>query len=333
MDEKGFREYLGKRNLPEEQVDQHIAFVSLMEKRLMARNPSWTFDDLDRSSTQDLVNELINSGENDIPNLLALARYAWLIQNVDMYVKLFQMLDGYEVMDNLYARLGDEVGEDLRDRIFDSMPLPPLGLSRQEKSRFNCKIMGRMDEVFGETATRDLLQDSLRDLPDSSYQSAYDDYHETCGGDIDRYLDHKGRKFIEQLRGCLEQGVLFFDQEITEEVIAFVDGNPEIGGGVREGNIVYETKIPYNTKAYLAETDPDKKRYHYCHCPWAKESLPQGEKTVTPKWCQCSGGFHKRKYEVIFGQSLHAEVIHNVLQGDPVCRFAIHLPEEAFAKG
>ena len=332
MDENGFRELLEKRDLPKEQIDDHVAFVSLMEKRLAGREPSMTFEDLSHGSTQELVNELIDSGENGIQNLLALARYAWLIRNTEMYVTLFQMLDGYEAMDNLYQRLGEVVGDDLRDCVFDEMPLPPLGLSRHEKSRYNYQIMRRMDEIFGEASTRDILQDSLRDLPDASYQEAYREYHKICEGDIDRFLAFKDRQFTETLRGFMERGDLFFGQEITEEVIAFVDSNPEIGGGVRAGNIVYETKIPYNTKAYLEETDPQKKRYHYCHCPWAKESLRHGALTVTPMWCQCSGGFHKRQYEVIFGQPIHAEVLQTVLQGDPVCRFAIYLPEETLLK-
>jgi len=53
---------------------------------------------------------------------------------------------------------------------------------------------------------------------------------------------------------------------------------------------------------------------------------------VTPTWCQCSAGFHKRPYEVIFDQPVQAEVLQNVLQGDPVCRFAVYLPEEALEK-
>jgi len=66
--------------------------------------------------------------------------------------------------------------------------------------------------------------------------------------------------------------------------------------------------------------------------PWAKESLRHGALTVAPMWCQCSAGFHKRPFEVIFGQPIHAEVLQNVLQGDPVCRFAIYLPEKALEK-
>jgi hypothetical protein len=130
---------------------------------------------------------------------------------------------------------------------------------------------------------------------------------------------------LEQL---MVEGRLFFSQEICPEVVEFVRGDPEISQGVREGSIIYVTKIPYMKKEYLAETDPQMKRYYACHCPWARESLQAGEKTVSAKFCQCSGGFHKKPWEVIFGQPLHADVLESVLQGDLRCRFAIHLPEE-----
>jgi hypothetical protein len=75
-------------------------------------------------------------------------------------------------------------------------------------------------------------------------------------------------------------------------VIAFVESNPKIGQGVFKDGIVYETKIPYMNKAYLEAEDPKAKQYNYCHCPWARESLREGEKTVSSTFCHCSSGFH-----------------------------------------
>jgi hypothetical protein len=121
---------------------------------------------------------------------------------------------------------------------------------------------------------------------------------------------------------------LFFAQEITDEVLAFVKNDPEIGGGRREGNIVYETKIPFMTTAYLAETAPTLKRYFYCHCPWAREAIKNGDVTLTATFCNCSAGFHKKPWEVALGKPVRAEVVESVLKGDDRCRFAIYLPEE-----
>jgi hypothetical protein len=114
-------------------------------------------------------------------------------------------------------------------------------------------------------------------------------------------------------------------------VIDFVERTPEIRQGVREGNVLYEVKIPYMTVEYLAETDERLKRYYYCHCPWVRESLNEGDVSVSPTFCLCSAGFHKKSWEVIFEQPLRAEIVETVLKGDPWCKIAIHLPEEALA--
>jgi len=125
----------------------------------------------------------------------------------------------------------------------------------------------------------------------------------------------------------MQRGELFFNQEITEDVIHYVKNNPEILHGVRQGSIVYHTKIPYMTKEYLVEADETLKRYYGCHCPWVRESILTG-KPVSPAFCQCSAGFEKKAWEVIFGQSLKADVLETVLKGDRICRFAVHLPED-----
>ena len=328
MKEQPFRDYLSKLGLEEGTVDSQVEFIQNLEDYLHLNAPIWTLEDLNHASTQAVVDGMIDRGENNIDNLLAMVRYAKMIGNQAMFVCVFQMLDGYEVMDGLHQRLGDMAGEELRDVIFEDMSLPPLGLSRREKAQYTSKIMARLEEIFEENTCRDLLKNSLRHLPDEYYLEDRKDFWETCNGDMDKYLILKGQKFLDTLKNCQEKGELFFGQEITDDVIAFVDGDPEIGGGVREENIIYETKIPYNTKAFLAETDEVKKRYHYCHCPWAKETINNDSLNVSSIFCQCSAGFHKRSYEVIFGQPLKADVLLSVLNGDPVCRFAIHLPDQ-----
>jgi hypothetical protein len=99
---------------------------------------------------------------------------------------------------------------------------------------------------------------------------------------------------------------------------------------VRDGLVVYESKIPYQTQEHLSATDDASRSFAYCHCPWARASLlPDLDVDVPPVFCNCSAAFHKKPWEVIFGRELHAEVLSSVLAGDDRCRFAIHLPEDA----
>ena len=277
MNQKLFREFLLSRGHTENEINHQIKKIKNIELGLQKHVPSWTLDDINITSTQDMVDEMIDCGENSEENIEMLLRYARAVGNYDLFVTVFSMLDGSEAMKNLHAQLGERVGEDLRDVIFEGMPLPPLGLSKYEKARFTNRIMRRMVNVFEENYCREILADSLRDLPDEYYIEAKSDFHERCDGDLDRYLVFKKEKFIETLQKYQTQGQLFFGQEITDEVIDFFKNTPEMGGGKRIGNIVYETKIPYNTKAFLQEQDPDLKKFLYCHCPWARESLRSNE--------------------------------------------------------
>ena len=328
MDETVFRDYLSAAGVAQEDIETQVSFINGLESTLKQKVPSWTLADLNGGSTQELVDELIDQGENSLENLLALARYARATQQTALFTTVFCMLDGYEAMDQLYEKLESFAGEDLRDIIFEDMPLPPLGLSRREKSRYTYRLIRRMETIFEESTTREILKDSLRILPDEMYTTDRDIFDKDCHGSIDCYLEQKGQRFIQTLEEHRDRNQLFFGQVIDTEVIAFVQSNPEILQGVRQDRTILETKIPYNTKAYLAESDPDKKRYHYCHCPWARESILKRTFTVSATFCQCSAGFHKKRYEVIFDQPIRAEVLQSVLQGDQVCQFAIHLPEE-----
>jgi hypothetical protein len=186
--------------------------------------------------------------------------------------------------------------------------------------------MERMEERIGREGTRRILSSCLRDLEDEWFLDERAKYQQ-CEN-FDEYLKKMGQDFIKQLEDIKAKESLFFTQGITDEVIDFIKDTPEILSGVRKGNILYEMKIPYMTKEYLAEDDERMKRYYYCHCPWVRESIKTGEVIVSTEFCNCSAGFHKKPYEVIFEQPLEAELIETVLAGDSCCRFAIRLPEE-----
>ncbi len=229
----------------------------------------------------------------------------------------------HSTADNPTPRLESLFGEAFRDEMFADIGLAPLGVPTSEKPRFMQSVIDRLEAAIGRDACRMILADSLRDLPDT-YYSGERELFNSCH-DVDEYLIRKKDRFIGQLEACLREGIPFFTQVITQEVVDFVRNDPEMGGGQRVGNVVYETKIPFATSQYLAVNDPMMKRYYACHCPWAREALRSGER-VSPLFCNCSAGFHKRPWEVALGRKVQAEVLESVLQGDLRCRFAIHLP-------
>lgn len=327
MDEQGFREFLEGRQLPEDKIEQGISIVEQFETFLETSDRSTTPEQAREEDVHVFSELLIQERLNTFDNFVALARYGQFVNNNALYAAVIELLDGREALENLHKKLGDEIGEKSRDQIFDGVDLPPLGTPNTKKPRLTQTVLDRMERAADSKTCKKILGSGLRTLPDEGYLAAREKYLQA--GSLDAYLERKGKDFITELERIRDKAGLFFTQPITDEVIDFVRSHPEIMQGVRKGNILYETKIPYMTVEHLAETDERMKRYTYCHCPWVRESLRTGEAQVSPAFCNCSAAFHKKPYEVIFDRPLQADVVETVLKGDPWCRFAIHLPEDA----
>ena len=320
MDREGFRELLKTRKLTPEKIEVSLALAERFEAFIGA-----TSGKPDAATTWAFCTLLIQEGQNTFDDLVTVARYGRFTRNNEIYIAILELLDGEEAQPNLYQRVAETFGEPVRDEFFRGIGVAPLGIPTPEKPPYMQPVIERLVEKVGQDEVEQLLSTCLRDLPDRYFRGERRKYLKAR--DIDEYLDKKHQSFVRWIRKCQREGELFFAQEITDEVVAFVKANPEIESGVREGNILYVSKIPYNAKAYLVESDPVMKRYYACHCPWAREAIKSGE-SVAPIFCNCSAGFHKKPWEVIFSQTLQAEVLESVLAGDTRCRFAIHLPEK-----
>lgn len=323
MDRQGFRDMLKARGLTDEQIEASIAMAERFEAyvgepgRAPSADTAWAFSQL-----------LIEQGDNTEDNYLALIRYCRLIGDNEMFVALLELADGGEVGENLYRIVGEQFGEVIRDEVFAGIGVAPYGTPSPDKPAYMHPVLERLEARVGHDACSDLLSGCLRDLPDEHYESARGRYR--LAGDIDSYLGQRRESFIAELEECQREGRPFYAQEITDEVLEFVRRDPEMGGGRRQGSVVYETKIPYMTKQYLTETDPTLKRYYACHCPWARDAIKDGNVRLVETLCQCSGGFHKKPLEAVFERTLRVEVLESILKGDDRCRFAIYLPNDAF---
>jgi hypothetical protein len=319
MDENGFRAYLEGRQIPEEEILASIRLTRRLESFAKNHNKPTKKEVLDFSK------QLIAQGQNTVANYYALARYAYFTGNHPVYIAVVDLLDGSEAMGNFFEKAADTLGTERRDQIFEGVALPELGLPNLEKVKITQTVMSRLVEDASSDECKEILSDSLRDLDEAWYANEKKLYVE-CDS-LDEFLDKNAENFIAQLEELRDEGKPFFTQFITDEVVEFVRNEPMISRGKREGKILYEVKIPHQTAEFLAEADPQKKRYYYCHCPWVKESLSNGSSEIPATFCNCSAGFHKKRWEAIFGQKLKAEVIESVLQGDDWCKIAIHLPE------
>ena len=321
MDREGFRELLKTRRLSDEKVEASIAIAEQFEEYLLTLGGK-----PDATAAWNFCKILIQEGQNTYDNFLALGRYGLFIKNNDIYVAILEVLDGAEAQPNLFKKVGELFGEAIRNEVFAGIGVSPMGLPSPEKPFDMFPVIDRLVGKLGYEAVERLLSTCLRDLPDEYFLEEREKYIKSA--DIDDFLMSKHQSFVEELQKCQREGALFFSQEITDEVVEYVRAHPEFECGVREGNLLYITKIPYNTKQYLAETDPTLKRYYACHCPWAREAIKNGTIRLNAVFCNCSGGFSKKPWEVIFGQTLQVDLLESALKGDFRCRFAVHLPEK-----
>lgn len=73
------------------------------------------------------------------------------------------------------------------------------------------------------------------------------------------------------------------------------------------------------------------KRYHACHCPFAKESI-LSENVVSSALCNCSLGHVMNFAEAFMDRELRGKVVHSVLNGDLICEYEIEIPDDIMQK-
>jgi len=323
MDKAAFLAYLKSKGISEESAAKQMAVAEHLDTMMCCRNKS-NGSGCGSRAAKNLIESLRESRQDTGENILAILRYGYFTKNDEIYLEAFQILDGIEAMDNLFSRLGEIAGEKERDRIFSMIGEISPGTPSAEKAAVMRIVIGEAVSNLTAIQIEELFESSFRDLPEEHYLKEKEAFIEQGG--VDGYIEFGRKRFIAELERCMQDGKLFFGQEVTPEVVAYVSSDPEIAFGRRDGTSVYITKIPFRTKKWLEEKDPVRKRHLYCHCPWARESLLFPAGPVNKEFCRCSAGFHKKPWEVALGQPLKCEVIESVLAGDDRCRFKLQLP-------
>ncbi len=317
LDTEGFRGFLQGRNLSADELEASISiaerFVSFIGEE--GSNEASGFVEL-----------MISEGINSYENFLALARYGIFVENNEIYLTFIGLIDGGNVIDVLHHKLGASVGEEKRDQVFRGIDMPPLGMPSSQKPMVTKAVMDQMESQVDPETCRKVLSDVAHGIPKEYYKEERERFLKAK--DIDEYLEGKRKRAIAQLEKHRDEGTLFFNQEITDEVVDFVKSRPDMLTGARKGDKIVHTKIPYMTKEYLVETDERMKRYYACHCAWARETIKTGEPQISPSFCYCSGGFTKQPWEVALNQPLEVKMVKSALKGDIECQFTIQLPKD-----
>jgi len=330
LDEKGFRKFIkeGKRvpkGLSEATIKSHVRLVKEFEGLLKKKSPKKGFNDATDRDVKAFVKHLAKDERNTFDVLIGLLRYSRFSGNREAELSLLILLDGGNVLNKMCDNVKEKYGKRKYEELLGDYTPPRIGTPPKKMPKATTDFLNRIESGLGQEATRGILLKSPHAGPPEYY--ADERKMLKASKNVDEYLRKRREKFIEELRGHMKNGTLFYNQPIDQAVLDFVEGNPEIAGGIRKGNKIFCTKVPYMAIEYLKENDRRMRRYNYCHCPLARESILT-DKEMSHNLCYCSAGYEKAPFDVAFGKPVKIEVLKSVLWGDLVCRFVLEIPEE-----
>jgi hypothetical protein len=218
--------------------------------------------------------------------------------------------------------LDEIVGEETRKKVMTGSEGLSSHSSRQEVIVWSRQAMERLDSLVDEEKRQEIMTGCACQYPESGLQAIRETYEATQDIDlVHQMLQEQFESFLKDSMGL--------DDSLVEEIVKRGWGS----AGVKTGNTIIATKIPKSgyLVEYMQETDPDKKRQVYCHCPRIREVLKTSG-TISPTYCYCGAGFYKGIWERILQRPVEVKVLESVLKGDDVCKIAIVLPFEELAK-
>jgi hypothetical protein len=335
MDEGGFRRFIKEaervpKGLTETTIRSHIKTVREFDAFLRSKSPRRQLADAKGRDVRSFISHLAKEDRSTFEGLIGLLRYSRFSENKEVELALLMALDGANVIGDLCGIVKNRHGKSMYEQVLGGFKPPAIGTPPRAMPKVTSDLMDRLESRFGEDETRSVLLTGPHAGPPEYYA---DERKMLLGSkNVDEYLRKRRKEFVDELEGHMKNGTLFYNQMIDQDVVDFVRGNPEVAGGMRRGNRIYCTKIPYMAIEYLKENDRKQKRYYGCHCPLARESILSG-KTMSRNLCYCSAGYEKRPFDVAFGEPVKIEILKSILWGDTVCRFALEIPEKYRMKG
>ena len=215
-----------------------------------------------------------------------------------------------------FASALDEIaGGQVREEVMMGSEKLSSASERDEVVCWSRQAMERLTALVDEKQARDVMASCACQYPKADLRDIRLAYEET--GDVDVALAMLQERFEAFLRETMQ-----LEEAMIEQIVSNGWGS----AGVRDGDTIVATKIPKSgyLVQYMNETDPDKKRALYCHCPRIRDVLKTSQ-TIPPIYCYCGAGFYKGMWEEILQQPVEVELLESVLKGDDVCKVAIHL--------
>jgi hypothetical protein len=269
---------------------------------------------------------LLYKDKGSVLNFLrAILHYASYSKKYEYITKVIDISESYNAMDNLHARVAEIYGKSMRDEIFNDLVIPPLGTHPEKKPVFTKAILSRLEEKIGKNKTIDLLAPCLHGRPPDDIEGDKQLLNELG---IDGFLQKKHLELVAKLEKHRDDGTLEFAQKVDDEIVNYVRENPIIAHGIREKNMIYVSKLPYQMRELLDAKSNRMKRFFLCYCPWVRGAIKNGTNNeISEYFCNCSAGWYKLYWDQIFDQPVTVKPVATGLNGALECKFAIKIPD------
>jgi hypothetical protein len=317
--EPEYRERCRVRGLDAAAIDAAVAVVEALEADAM--EGCGTPGSISLAEVERHVASLTARGEADAPTIVALARY-FVVAGADaIAIRLLAYLSPIGILPAMAERLCALEGETVRDRVMARVAIPVPGSPPEAYPPSTAAFVRALEGELGEPRARQVLRWNVHGIPVEAFAEERERY--LAAAAVDEWLVGFHERQVAVLARHAADGMLWYEQKITPRVVDYVRNNPEVLGGVRDGDRILVTKIPYDPDRYLLTDDPVEKRRLTCHCPLAASTISATGADVPATWCACSAGYEKFLFDVVFGEETEAEVLESVLAGDERCRFSI----------
>ena len=219
-------------------------------------------------------------------------------------------------VEKLSTGLSGRVDDSVKMKILEGSERLSEDTDREDVIDWSIQAMSKLDNLVEDEQTRqDIMTSCSCHYPKEQLQKIKNDYAQTK----DLKLAHQ--KLQEQFLRFLKN-----DMQLDSDMITEILSKGWGLAGILDGNRIFATKIPKSgfLKDYMAETDPDKKRQLYCHCPRVRDIL-KSLKKISVTYCYCGAGYYKGIWEEILQKPVKVEVLESIMKGDDVCKIAVHL--------
>jgi len=221
---------------------------------------------------------------------------------------------------NKFSNCLDNIaGKDIRKKIIASSEKFNDKTSVEEIFSWSKKAMEKLDSFVDEKKRVEIMTRCACQYPKEDLQEIRKKYEETK--DIDLAHQMLQEKFESFLKDTLN---------LDEEYFNYIIDRGWGLAGVRDENKIIATKIPKSgfLIEYMKETDPVKKKAHYCHCPRVIDVFKTPGARMSSTYCYCGAGFYKGIWEEILQKPVKMEILESLFTGGNVCKIAIVLPSD-----